>query len=95
MSAHDMHEHSLFTWFEERRKLGARAMAILNWLKAHGPATDRTVAAALGYSDMNAVRPRITDLKQAAMVEECGETRDSVTGKTVRVVRAIGLLKQE
>jgi hypothetical protein len=69
-------------------QLAQRAAAILAWLTAHGPATDREVMHGLGFVDPNSVRPRISELIDARLVEECGERACVTTGQRVRVVRA-------
>ncbi len=48
--------------------------------------TDRMVCRALGYSDMNQVRPRITELLAMGKLRELGSQRCHHTGKTVRTV---------
>jgi len=48
------------------------------------PRTDREVAEALGFTDMNSVRPFITRLKKDGVVREVGNVRCPVTGRTVR-----------
>lgn len=67
-----------------------RKLAVLAWLREHGPATDRQVKDGLlgPYADMNGVRPRISDLVTERLVVECGKATDELTGKSVRVVRA-------
>ena len=54
-----------------------------------GPATARTVMKRCGYTDMNQVRPRITELKKVRRVYEmsdvvCPETNKSVALFAVR-----------
>jgi hypothetical protein len=64
-----------------------RAVQIMDVLRrTRRPMTDREVMHALGYCDMNAVRPRITELIQAGALHEAGERTDPATGKTVRTV---------
>lgn len=89
-ACHAMHSHSLAAWrdAENQRHLSRRALAIYSWLVDHGPHTDRQIAEGLGFSDMNAVRPRVTELLRGTWLIEVGNTKDAVTGKTVRVVRA-------
>ncbi len=48
-------------------QLARRAAAILAWLAAHGPATDREVMRGLGFVEPNAVRPRISELIDAGL----------------------------
>lgn len=47
--------------------------------------TDRQAKERLGEADMNAVRPRITEMVDSGVLVECGKMKDEVTGKTVRV----------
>jgi hypothetical protein len=51
-----------------------------------GPGSDRDLCCRLGFTDMNAVRPRITELVGMGAIVETGEVRDPLTHKTVRVV---------
>jgi hypothetical protein len=66
-----------------------RLAKVLGFLRDHGPATDRQVADGLGFPDMNAVRPRITEGITAGFIRECGVTECPKTGKRVRRVEAI------
>lgn len=76
-------------------RLGRRAAAILAWVRARAnPETDRAIAAGLGFADMNAVRPRITEMVEAGLLAEVGEIRCPVTGKPVRTV-ALGAARQD
>lgn len=81
-----VHEHSRRAYREERPHLSTRAQLIVEWLRAHPRSTDRDIMQGLGYSDMNAIRPRVTELEQLGKVIEVGAKRCPVTGKTVRVV---------
>lgn len=80
-----LHRHSLATYAEERPKLGARLSEILAVFRRDGRLTDRAVMRRLAYHDPNMVRPRITDAIKAGLLEEVGEERDQLTGRTVRV----------
>ncbi|WP_270739797.1 hypothetical protein [Massilioclostridium coli] len=51
--------------------------------------TSREIATLLGYTDMNAVRPRITELVAMGKIATCGAVTDPVTGRTVAVYRRI------
>ena len=66
---------------------GKRAQAIIDVYKQCSSITDREVKKALGFEDMNAVRPRITELVKAGVLMECGSIADPVTGMRVRLVR--------
>ena len=74
-----------------RKSRGVKTQLYLQWLRTHGPATDRQVRDALlgAAADMNSVRPRITELVEGGLVVECGEQADRETGRMVRVVRAV------
>lgn len=50
---------------------------------------DREVMAALGFTDPNKVRPRITELVLAGVLDECGWRIDPETGKKVRQTRLV------
>ena len=82
-----IHPHSRAAYHEGGERFGARALAVVAKLRALGAATDKQIARALGYEHKAAVQPRISELVGAGVLEECGETRDTDTGKTVRVVR--------
>jgi hypothetical protein len=81
-----IHENSLDAYRAEQPRLSARAMRVLEWIEAHGAATDRQVMHGLGFKDPNAVRPRITELVDAGRLLEVRNTKCPETGKTVRVV---------
>ena len=88
---HSIHENSLAAHGELKSegKLSKRELVILaafeNW--GGGTYTDREIMNRCGFSDMNAVRPRITELIKAGKLLECGHIRCPVTGKRVRLVR--------
>ena len=89
-ATHRMHEHSLEAFELERPNLGTRARVIWQWLSDHDRPrgyTDREIRCELGFEDMNAIRPRITELLGIGWLVECGEDRCAFTGKTVRRVR--------
>ena len=83
-----MHENSLLAYATERAHLSTREQMIVNRMKQDifGQWTDRQVMNALGFTDMNAVRPRLTSLIQKGILKEVGNVRDLITGKTVRTV---------
>ena len=88
-ASHRMHANSRKAHREESAKLNGRAAAILAYLREHGPATDRQVRDGMGFADMNAVRPRLTELIGAGLAVECGSVKCECTGKTVRKVMAV------
>jgi hypothetical protein len=86
-ASHAMHDHSLAAYREEQPRLAGRAAAIVAHLAKHGPRTDRELAREMGFGEnLNAVRPRITELLEDNVLMEVGELRCPVTKKTVRRV---------
>ena len=81
-----VHEHSRQAYHAELPRLSRRASAIVAWLAANPRVTDRDVMQGMGFTDMNAVRPRITDLIDTGEVVEVGSKVCPVTRKTVRIV---------
>ncbi len=81
-----MHVNSLASYRAEEPKLSRRATAVLQWVSEHGPHTDREVMAGMGFTDMNSVRPRITELIDAHLLMEVGDVVCPTTRKKVRRV---------
>lgn len=86
-----MHSNSLLAYAESQTHLSAREQMIVARMQqdVFGEWTDRQMMNALGFTDMNAVRPRITSLVQKGILKEVGSVRDMVTGKTVRTVSLV------
>ena len=88
-----IHENSIAAYQQQRDsgRLSRRQRAIVEVLERdtmqHLGRTDRMLMNALGFTDPNAVRPRVTELVNMGFLEECGEIKDSATGMTVRRVR--------
>lgn len=55
----------------------------------HGEMTARQICEACGYTDMNMVRPRITELVKLGMVVKAGTRYDNLTERNVTVFRKI------
>jgi predicted HTH transcriptional regulator len=86
----NVHDNSRRTYHEEAATIGKRAMDIMRFYRHCGGAvTDRDCMTALGFTDMNAVRPRITELVKSGLLREVGAIEDRITGKRVRLVEAI------
>ncbi len=85
---HRVHNNSRQALRDERPKLTARARMILRDVAQHGEATDREIRNDLGFDDMNAVRPRVTELIAAGLLYESNRVQCGVSGKRVRVVDA-------
>ena len=49
--------------------------------------TARQIADALGFTDLNAVKPRLTELRDAEKIEAVAKTVDPVTGRKVAVYK--------
>lgn len=84
-----MHTNSIEAYREGNvsGELGKRAALILGKIRELGVVTDREVRDVLGFADMNAVRPRITELIRSGHLEEVESITDPVTGRKVRRVR--------
>lgn len=54
------------------------------------PMTARQIAYKLGFSDLNAVKPRLTELVKAGKVEVIDKAYDNATKRRVAVYRRIG-----
>tara|TARA_R110000803_G_scaffold132595_1_gene199813 strand:+ start:126 stop:431 length:306 start_codon:yes stop_codon:yes gene_type:complete len=84
-----MHENSLASFDENDRELifSKREREILTAFENHGAMTDRQCLSACGYSDMNAVRPRISELILKGILREFSDAICPVTEKRVRICR--------
>ena len=60
-------------------------------LKALGKSemTAREIAYKLGFSDLNAVKPRLTEMVQAGLAEVTGKKFDDMTQRKVSVYKAV------
>lgn len=82
-----VHQNSIDAFHAQEAKLSARAQAVLAWITQHGPHTDREVAYGMGYGEnLNAVRPRITELIDASKLMEVCNVTCPVTKRAVRKV---------
>ncbi len=76
--------------YAEIREAGAvaRRRVILDWVRRHGPATDREIRDGLfgEHADMNMVRPRVSECLRDSTLVECGRALDPHTGRHVRRV---------
>ena len=85
--AREMHEHSLIAHEEERDggKFSRREKEILIALGDQA-LTDREILTRTAHQDMNAIRPRVTELIKRGTLAEIGSKTDQKTGKRVRIV---------
>jgi hypothetical protein len=82
---HTLHANSRLAYWQGREDLfSKRENDCLLALRAAPGSTDREVMLALGFSDPNAVRPRLTALIESGVVREAGKIQCAITGKTVR-----------
>lgn len=80
-----MHSNSLAAHAENKTRVySERHEQIIAHLSRFGPATDREIVEALGFTDMNSVRPRVTELVAEGVLCEMLATTDHLTGRTVR-----------
>lgn len=84
--SHRMHGNSLQAYHGS--DFTPRERAILDVLRASPePMTDRAIALRLGFSDLNAVRPRISEMLEGEILAEGGTVECAVSGKHVRTVK--------
>jgi hypothetical protein len=76
---------------EHAEVLSRRKGLIREWLKVHGPSTDREIRDGINPGwDMNAIRPRVNELRdEDHLVVEVGEKLDPTTRVPVRIVAAV------
>jgi hypothetical protein len=61
-----------------------KAMILRTYRRVSKPLTDREVSGLLSFHDLNCVRPRITELLEAGIVQHIGSVKCPVTRRTVR-----------
>lgn len=69
-------------YYEAQEKAPTRRRIIYGCLKQHGPQTADELMERLGFDDPNNVRPRLTELKQAGLIEATGRRTSRRTGKS-------------
>lgn len=87
----NVHGHSLES-FDTLTKNNREEIIYRLFKRENRPMTDREVKDLLGFDDMNAVRPRISEMSKRhdgrpGRLQEHDEVRDYKTGKTVRRTR--------
>lgn len=65
-----------------------RSVAILEVL-GDNLMTSREIAKEMGYSDLNAVKPRLTELLDGGLVEVAGKVLDETTNRSVAVWKTV------
>lgn len=81
-----IHKHSRSAYHIELPRLSRRAAAIIAWLELHPGKTDREVMLGMGFTDMNSVRPRITEAIDMGSLVEVGQRVCPMTRRVVRIV---------
>lgn len=81
-----MHINSLLAFDEARKSLNDRCQKILRVIEKFPDSTDRDILHELGWSDMNMVRPRITEMVQKGLVVETGSMTCGITGRKCRTL---------
>ena len=66
-----------------------RCRKIMEAYATYGPMTARECARKLGFTDLNAVKPRITELCQKGYLRACGKAYDGLTKRNVAVFAAV------
>lgn len=85
---HSIHENTSAAYDATSDLRTQRRQAVYRVLLA-APRTDRQVMQALGFTDMNACRPRVSELIEQFWVIETGTVQCEVTGRKVRVCKAL------
>lgn len=81
------HPNSVEAYHAEEPKLSRREQLVYDWIREHGPHTDREISYGMGYGEnLNAVRPRITSLLEKTKLMEVGNVLCPVSKRTVRRV---------
>lgn len=68
------------------RPINPRSRQILYTL-GNRTMTARQLAYEMGFSDLNAVKPRLTEMQEQGRIKAVGKTTDTLTGRTVAVWR--------
>lgn len=74
---------------ESLRKLDKRTREVNILSALTEPMTAREIADKLGFADLNSVKPRLTELRDAGLVEVVGKKTDPVTDRKVSIFRRI------
>jgi len=73
------------SYAEVMKTLTGRKQRILAAIHEGGPMTDREIKKHLGYSDMNMVRPIVTNLRDDGLLIEIASVRCDETDRLVRL----------
>ena len=76
-------------YYEIQTETPKRRKMIYQALREGGPQTAHELMERLGFSDPNAVRPRLTELKACGLVRAVGRRKNPKTGQSGAVWEAI------
>lgn len=76
-------------YYESRDIAPTRRRILFDALKKYGPQTVDEPMDRLGYTDPNAVRPRLTELKETGLVEVVKTRKSRRTGKNTSVWQVV------
>jgi len=79
-------ENSIDTYIALKDHLSGRQAEVYEYIEKNGRSTERQIKDGLGYNDMNAVRPRVTELIESGLLIEGMKIRDETTGRPVRTI---------
>lgn len=76
-------------YYEILEEAPKRRKLIYQALVDGGPQTAQELGDRLGFSDLNAVKPRLTELRACGLVRTIGKRKNPKTGKSNAVLEAI------
>ena len=65
----------------------SRRQNIILFILGDNEMTARQIAKAIGLTDLNQVKPRLTELMQAGVIDAIRKQRDPITGRNVSVYK--------
>lgn len=65
----------------------SRRQNIILFILGDKEMTARQIAKAIGFTDLNQVKPRLTELMQAGVIDAIRKQRDPITGRNVSVYK--------
>lgn len=65
----------------------SRRQNIILFILGDNEMTARQIAKAIGFTDLNQVKPRLTELMQAGVIDAIRKQRDPITGRNVSVYK--------
>lgn len=89
MGDKNIHINSLEAYFEEDNKkdFSKREKEILGALEILKSGTARDIMTYLGYTELNEVRPRLTELKHKNIIHEIGKVKEKRTPVSIYALK--------